>query len=172
MLQLSQNFSNRPVISLRTGGRIGKILGMVINPANLQIEGFYCQNEIDIKKTYILLTQDIRDIVSQGVVVDDHDAFVEPNELVRLKHLLDLQFSVIGKPVYTESHNRLGKVNDVAIDTDTMMIQRLYVGQSVFKSIAGGTLNIDRSQIVGVSDTRITVQDLTQKVPAAIGMAA
>ena len=172
MLQLSQSLLNRSIVSLRTGGRVGRVLAMVINPTNLKIEGFYCQNEADHKKTSILLSQDIRDIIDMGIVVDDHDALTDPSELVRLKHLLDLQFTVIGKPVYTESRARLGKVNDIAVDVESMLIQKLYVGQSVFKSFTGGTLNIDRSQIVGVTDTRITVQDLTQKAPAAMGAPA
>ncbi len=159
-------------MSLRTGGRIARVLELIINPSNLKIEGFYCQDEFDKKKTVILLSQDIRDIIPEGLVVDDHDALTPPDELVRLKSVLEIGFKIIGKPVYTESKQRLGKISDVAIDIDTMLIQKLYVNQSMLKSFTGGGLSIDRSQIVGVSDTRIYVQDSHTRATAALGAPA
>ena len=166
MLQLSATFINRPVLSLRTGGLVGTTTGMIINPGSLKIEGFYCQDNFDRKKSAVLLPQDIRDIIPQGIVVNDHDALTDPDELVRLHTLIQLEFSVIGKQVVTASKTKLGKVSDFAVDTDSMFIQKIYVSQSIFKNLTGGNLGIDRSQILEVTDRRITVQDLTERVQA------
>src|SRR5579862_3565554 len=95
MLQLSNTIVNRPVLSLRTGTTIATALSPVINPNNLKIEGFYCE---DVRKQQlILLPQDIRDIIPQGIVVNDEDVLSEPDELVRLKDVLALNFVLIGK---------------------------------------------------------------------------
>lgn len=165
MLQLSASLLNKSVMSLQTGTAIASVIGPVINPNNLKIEGFYCQDSR--KQQSILLSQDIRDILPQGFAVNDHAALSEPHELVRLKEILDLNFVLSGKPVVTTAKQKVGKVNDYAFETESMMIQKLYVSQSVFKSLTGGSLSIDRSQIQEITPSRIIVQDLLKKVPAA-----
>jgi len=61
----------------------------------------------------------------------------------------------------------VGKVNDYAVDTSGMFVQKLYITQSLFKSLAGGNVGIDRSQIVEITDKKIVIHDTLQKVPAA-----
>lgn len=166
MLQLSGSLINRPVLSLRTGGIVATTTGAIINPTNLKIEGFYCTDAFQRKQTLVLLYQDIRDVIAQGFVVNDHDVLTEPEELIRLKDIMSLRFEVIGKPVLTVSRSKVGKVVDYATETTTMFVQKIYVGQSLFKSITGGSLGVDRTQIVEITDRKIVVQDLAQRVPA------
>lgn len=165
MLQLSGMLINRPVLSLRTGTPIATTMAPIINPNNLKIEGMYCMDE-GSRKQLVLLSQDIRDVLPQGVVVNDQDALSEPHELVRLKNVLDIDFQLIGKHVVTTSKQKLGKVSDYATETESMFIKKIYVAQSLFKSFSGGNLGIDRTQIVEITDKRIVVNDLNAKVPA------
>ena len=166
MLQLSQNIVNRPVLSLRTGMEVATAIAPIINPNNLKIEGFYCIDRFEKKQQLVLLYQDIRDVMPQGLVIDDHEVLVEPEELVRLKDVMELQFQLIGKPVVTVSKERVGKVNDYATEVETMYIQKIYVGQSLLKSFTGGNLSIDRTQIVEITNHRIIINDLLKGVPA------
>lgn len=145
-------------MSLRTGGQVATALEPIFNPNNLKVEGFYCDDRFE-KKQLILLTQDIRDRVERGFVVDDHEVLVDPEELVRLQAVLKLQFTLIGKPVVTVNKQRLGKINDYAVDDVAMYVQKIYVGQSIIKNFAGGNLSIDRSQIVEITDRKIIVQE-------------
>lgn len=166
MLQLSNSLINQPILSLRTGTEIATLLQPIINPHNLKIEGFYCQDSIDRKKELILLPQDIRDALPQGFVINDHDVLMEAKDLVRLQSVINLQFGLIGKAVITTSKQRLGKVEDYAVDIPSMFIQRLYVSQSILKSFSGGNLGVDRNQIVEITDKNIIINDLEAKVPA------
>lgn len=166
MLQLSGSLLNQPVLSLRTGGIVATTTSAIINPNNLKVEGFYCLDSFERKKRLILLYQDIRDVIAQGFVVNDHDVLADPDELVRLKDLLELKFELLGKTVSTVSKEKLGKVVDYAADTGTMYVQKLYVGQSIFKNIAGGSLGIERTQIVEITDRKIIVQDIARPVQA------
>jgi sporulation protein YlmC with PRC-barrel domain len=165
MLQLSNTLINRPVLSLRTGTTVAMATMPIINPNNLKIEGFYCDDR-SAKKPLVLLAQDIRDMIPQGFVVNDHDSLSDPDELVRLKDVLALNFSLVGKPVETVSKKKVGKVADYATDIASMYIQKLYVSQSVFKSLTGGSLSVDRTQIHEITQRRIIIGDLEQKVPA------
>ena len=166
MLQLSESLFRKSVLSLRTGTPVAIITGLIINPNNLKIEGFYCEDSLD-KKELILLSQDIRDILPNGYVVNDHDVLAEPEDLVRLKDILELRFELIGKQVVTVNKEKVGKVSDFATDMDSMFVQKIYVAQSILKSFAGGSLSIDRSQIQEITPSRIIISELMKKAPAA-----
>ena len=169
MLQLSQTLIGRPVMSLRTGTAVATTISAIFNPNNLKIEGFYVQDSFDSKKKLILLCQDIREIIPQGIVINDHEVLGESDELVRLKEVLEIGFELVGMPVQTEGKSKMGKVNDYATDTSSMFVQKIYVSQSIMKSFSGGALSIDRSQIVEISSSKIIVKDLQQPLRAKLG---
>lgn len=168
MLKLSSNLLlNKSVLSLRTGTPIASITGPIINPNNLKIEGFYCQDRYE-RRQLILLYQDIRDMLPQGFVVNDHDVLAEPDELIRLQSVLELDFDIIGMPVVTISKSKVGKVSDFATESETMYIQKIYVSQSLLKSFTGGSLSVDRTQINEITPRRIIINDLLKRAPAAV----
>ena len=171
MLQLSESLLNKPVMSLRTGQPVATALEPIINPNNLKIEGFYCSDRFS-KESLVLLYQDIRDILPQGFVVDDHDVLTPPDELVRLKETMAIDFKLIGKPVVTISKARVGKVSDYATEMETMYIQKLYVSQSMFKSFTGGNLGVDRNQINEITDKKIIINELLKGMPDGAGAVA
>lgn len=145
---------------------MANIISPIINPDNLKVEGFYCQDRFD-KKQMVLLCQDIRDVLPQGYVINDHDVLAEPDELVRLQKIMELDFQLIGKPVFTVSKAKVGKVSDYAVETETMYIQKIYVGQSILKSLTGGSLSVDRSQVNEITPRRIVINDLLKRSPVA-----
>lgn len=157
MLRLSNTFKDFPVLSLRNGSPVATVQGQIINPNNLKIEGWYCKDHFS-NRTLILLTEDIRETAPQGFIVDDHDVLAEPEDLVRLSSIIRIKFVLNGKKVITTNGSNVGKVGDYAIDIDSMLIQKLYINQSLVKSINGGAV-IDRQQIVEINDKAITVRD-------------
>ena len=156
MLVLSNRLLGVSVMSLRTGQAIARTTGMVLNPNNLKIEGFYCEDRYE-KTELILLYQDIRDIIAQGMIVNDHDVLVMPDELIRLKKLIDLDYILLGKPVVTTDKKRLGKVVDFSAEFETMYIQKLFVTQGLLKGLTKGNLGVDRNQIHEITDRKIIV---------------
>lgn len=171
MLQLSASLINRPVLSLRTGTPVATAIAPIINPNNLKIEGFWCEDRFD-KGQLVLLYQDIREILKNGFVVDDHDVLVDPEELVRLKDVLDINFELLGKPVQTISKQKVGKVNDYATETTTMYVQKIYISQSILKSFTGGSLSVDRTQINEITPKRIIINEILKGTTAAASAAA
>lgn len=171
MLKLSNSLLNKPILSLRTGTPVATVTRAIINPNNLKIEGFYCEDSID-KRELILLYQDIRDLLPQGYVINDHDVLAEADELVRLRKVLNLNFDLIGKQVVTISKEKVGKVSDYATETETMFIQKIYVSQSILKSLTSGSLSIDRTQINEITPRRVIINELTTNAPAPAAVAA
>lgn len=160
MLILGQQLIGKNIMSMRIGRAIGVTTDVIINPNNLKIEGWFAQ-DLENKKTVFLLSQDVRGFVEQGFAVNDHDALTDPEELVRLKDLLKLNFSLIGKTVVTDHHRRVGKVINFTLNDDNFYIQKLHIGQSVFKSLSGGELIVDRNQIIEITDNKIRIREAT-----------
>jgi sporulation protein YlmC with PRC-barrel domain len=169
MLKLSKSLLGKSVMSLRTGTAVATVTAPIINPNNLKIEGFYCQDRFD-KRELVLVCQDIREFLSQGFVVNDHSVLVEAEDLVRLREVLDIGFEIFGKQVETLAKEKVGKVSDYAVETDSMYIQKMYVSQSIMKSLSGGSLSIDRSQVNEITAKKIIINELLKKAP--VGVAA
>ena len=165
MLQLSGQILGKPVLSLRTGGPVAWAVTPIFNPNKLSIEGFYVRDTVD-KRELVLLCQDIREMSRQGLIINDHDVLAQPNELVRLKEVLDLNFELMDKRVETTGKHKVGKVSDYAVETTSMVVQKLYASRSFWKNLTGGALSIDRSQIVEVTNRRIVINELLRGNPA------
>lgn len=167
MLRLSQTLLDVPVLSLRTGGRVATATKPIINPHNLKVEGWYCDDTFS-HETLILLSQDVREFIAQGLVINDHADLSDPEELVRLHETLELDFVLLSKPVVTNHRRRLGKVTDYALDITDMKIHKLYVSRPVYKSLTEGQLSIDRSQIIEITNRRVVVRDVDVKETSGV----
>ena len=157
MLQLSASLFDQQVISLRSGSPIATARQPIINPHNLKILGWWCQ-ERGQPKPVILLIEDVRETVKGGLAVDSEEVLALPEDLVRHKEILELNFELIGKPVLSK-HRRLVKVTEFSYN-DGMFVQKLYVATPLVKVFSKeSTLIIDRTQIVEVTNKHIMVKD-------------
>lgn len=163
MLKLYESFQKSQVLSLRIGGPVAQIISPIINPNNLYIEGWHVQDSRS-GEVLILLSQDVRDLLPQGIAIDDHEVLSEEGDLVRLKELLKLDFSLNGLKVSSQSGKNYGKVSDFAFETTSFYVQKIYVAQPLIRNFAGGTLSIDRSQIIEITNRRIVIEDPTVPV--------
>ena len=162
MLKLNESFKSVPVMSLRVGGPIATAMTPIINPNNLYIEGWHVVDNRNGEK-FVLLSKDIRDIIQQGIVVDDHEVLSHAGELIRLKDILKLNFNLLGLKVVSESKKNYGKVSDFAFETSNLFIQKIYTSQPLIRNISGGSLSIDRSQIIELTTRRIIIEDPVEK---------
>ncbi len=159
MLYLNSYFLDKEVLSLQTTTPIASVVREIINPNNLKIEGFYCKDRFS-KKIMVLLVQDIREIMDDGYIVNDHEALIDPEDLIKLREIINIDFNLSGKRVETVSKDKVGKVSDYAIDSSSMFIQKLYVQKPIFKNLNNGALVIGRDQINEITPNKIIINDL------------
>lgn len=161
MLLLSKSILNQPVLSIRSGGVVAQATRPIYNPDNLKIVGFYCKDTFSGGEL-ILVSQDIRERNKRGFIVNDYDVLVEPEDLVRLKKVLEIDYQLLGATVVNERKKKLGKVVDFSVDSETLFIKKLYVEQSILKNLSNGQLSIERNQIIEITDAHIIVKDPLQ----------
>jgi hypothetical protein len=163
MLKLSGSLVNQPVMSLRSGGQIAVATTPIVNPHNLKILGWWCKTTSGQMK--VLLSEDVREIIPNGLAVNDEDALSSTEDLVRHKEILDTHFELMDKVVKTK-RQKLGKVSDFSYN-DGMFIQKLYVARPLHKLFTTeDTSIIDRTQILEVTDNYILVRDTEIKAGA------
>lgn len=163
MLMLSNNIINQPVISLRTAGQIAIAQEPIINPHNLKILGWWCSGPGN--RRMVLLSEDVRQTLPNGLAVNDDSELSSPEDLVRHSEILDIRFQLIDKPVKTK-RQKLGKVSDYSYN-EGLFIQKLYVARPLHKVFTSDdTLIIDRTQILEVTDHFILVRDTDIKATA------
>lgn len=149
-------------MSLRTGSQIAIAETPIINPHNLKILGWWCGGP---DGRQVLLSDEVRDFVPEGIAVNNEEALSEPADLVRHQEILDINFDLMDKPVRTK-RQKLGRVNDYSYN-DGMFVQKLYVTRPLRKVFsAEDTLIIDREQIIEVTDKYIMVRDTEVKATA------
>lgn len=163
MLKLSSSLRNQPVMSLRLGSQIAVAQIPVINPHNLKVLGWWCL--VPGGRREVLLAEDVRESMPNGLAVNNEDALSDPADLVRHKEILDIKFELMDKLVRTKSQ-RLGKISDYSYN-DGLFVQKLYVTKPLHKVLSTeDTLVIDREQIIEVTDKYILVRDTEVKAGA------
>lgn len=163
MLMLSQRLLEKPVMSLQTGAEIAHTKQAIIDPASLQIIGYYVESRIKKESGLILKTQDIREVSQVGLIVDSIDEILPEGDLLRIKEITKLQFELIGLSVIDEKKRKLGKVINYGTDPRSFIIHQLHVKQPILKSFHVAELLINRTQIVEINDNEIIVKEASAR---------
>lgn len=165
MYILASQLKNLPVMSLQTGQPIATIQRPILNMTSLEVMALRCSVGRARTKEGVILLRDIRQFASDCIIIDSFDEIEDASEIVRLKAAAEQDFDPIGKAVSSESGQKLGRVEDYTINLKTYMLQKLYVHQSLMRSLLFNSLVVDRTQIIDVSLRGFTVRDATVKKP-------
>lgn len=167
MLFASERLFNTPVMSLQTGTELARTRQPIINPSNLKIVAYELNGQLLTEQVSLLLTEDIREISTIGIIIDSSDEFIVPQDVVRINDIYRLNFSLPDKIVKDENGKKLGKVTNFSMEPNSFMIKQLIVKRPLLKSFSDTELIIDRTQITEVDDTTITIRnDEREPAPA------
>jgi sporulation protein YlmC with PRC-barrel domain len=163
MLILQERLQDVPVMSLQTGAQIAKTNTFIIDPRQLKVVAFYLSGpRLDVNPA-VLNVADVREFGSMGLIVDSADVITAPDDLVRLREVLEFNFRLENKQVVTESGKKIGTVTNFALDSTTLYIVKLHVRPGLWQSFNNTELLIDRGQVIQVNDHQVIVKDLREK---------
>lgn len=165
MLINDSSLKNYPILSLHVGGRIAQVVDTIVDPNTLKIIAFRVDGPLVGKEVgEILPVNSVREFSRLGMIVDSADEFVEEDEIIHVRDILQLNFSLSGLKVETEKKVKLGKVTDFTVEPESWQIQQIIVQRPMLKSFLDPELLISRQQIIEVDDYRVLVKDQTRKV--------
>ncbi len=163
MLLLGSRLLQSPVMSLQTGGRLATATKAIIDPSNLHIVAYEVEGELLAEHPSFIRTADIREYGSLGMIIDSNDEFVGPNDVIQIKKILSLDFSLIGLAVIDEHKRKLGKVSDYTIETGNFIVQQISVRRGLLKGLADTGFLVNRSQIIEINNTSVVVKSPSVK---------
>ncbi|RYF28901.1 MAG: hypothetical protein EOO17_03625 [Chloroflexi bacterium] len=164
MLIHGSQLPDTPVMGLQTGAELAKISREVINPHDLSIMAYQVDGPTLDHHPSFLRIADIREVSDIGMIIDSSDEFVELDDVIKLKDVYELGFTLVGKHVVDEKQKKVGKVTDYTIELGGFVIQQINVQRPLLKSFSDAELLIHRSQIIEINDTTIVVKSGAEDV--------
>jgi uncharacterized protein YrrD len=158
--------------SLQSGTEIAKVTIPLIDPRNLKIMALYLESKLVKFSPAILIPSDIREVGPLGIIIDDINKIVSPDDIVRLEEIVNFDFVLDGITVVDEKKRRLGTVEYYTFDPESYFIQQLYVKPGIMQSMKVANLVINRTQIIDINNKKITVQVAADKASEVYGKVA
>lgn len=168
MLINGSQLINCPVLSLHVSGEIARVTEPIVDPDNLQIIAFRVEGKMIGEDEDILPIASVREFSRLGMVIDSVDELVGADDIIRIKEILDLNFSLLGLKVVTRKNAKLGKVSDYTVEIGGWYIQQIVVQRPAMKALFDPELRIARTKIVEVDDYKVVVKDEHEKVKSKV----
>lgn len=160
MYALASQLTKLVVLSLQTGECIARIKEPILHLPTLELIGFLCNSEAT-GETVIMMTSDIRQYAHDCVLIDHEDELSNPADIVRYHPDGTLPTNPLRLLVVADTGRKIGIVTDYNLNLDTSLVQKIYVTKPSLKFWQSQQFIIDRTQIIDISGTQITVRDAT-----------
>ncbi len=153
-------------MGLQTGTKLAQAATPLIDPANLKIVAYAVEGPLLTEQPSFIRIADVRELSDIGMIIDSNDEFIALEDVIKIRELYELGFTLVGMNVVDETNHKLGKVDDYSLDSNSFVIQQLNVQRGILKSLTDTSLLIHRSQIVEINDSHIVVRTTAKKVAA------
>lgn len=160
MLIASTKLIGSPILSMQASGPIGRITKPIVDPDHLKIIAFYTEGgPIPRSGANILDVSSIREYSKYGIVIDSIDELVDPEDVIKISKILELNFNLIGLKVETKKGSKLGKISDYVVNSNDFIVQQIIVKRPTLKSFLDPELTIHRREIIEITDYKVIVKD-------------
>lgn len=157
MQKLSSEFNRTVIISRKEHAILGTLSDVIIHPRDKRAVGMVLDigKKGDIKAVFN--TSDVVGVGTNFIMIESADNISPPDEIIRLKEILDLGIELNGSKVVDEDGRHLGKVRDWSVDLKAMQLSRLYVVSSNWIKALSQDLIISRGNVVRIEKGRVIV---------------
>lgn len=158
MLISALELKNGEIISLESGATIGQIREPIIDPNHGKVLAFDVRVGF-LTKRLVLSATDIIEWQHHALIVYGANVLIEPIELKRVFELIKKRSIIIGKRAFTQKGVRLGRVEDVYIDTTTAMVAKYNISHGPILSLLEEGRIIPAEMVVKIDKKGIIFKD-------------
>jgi uncharacterized protein YrrD len=163
MLIEASKLIHLPIGALDSQAKIGSVQNIIIDPKNGELLGFFVKESGLFSPTKVLSSTDITEFDANGLVTKTNDNFVDLKEIIKIKDVVKKNIKIIGASAITESGSKVGKVFDLLINTDTLLVVKYYIkGFFQDKIISSGQIiKINKHGVIVSDDTleKVTIAE-------------
>ena len=157
MLIEGSKLLNYPILSLHTASKIAAVKALIVDPNFLKIVAFEV-DAISSSQRLFLEAASVREFSKMGMIVDSDEEFVEQDDVIKLKEMIELGFTLENMKVLSKKKAMLGRVEDFMVTTDDFQVMQLIIKRPIYKSLIDPELIIGRSEIHEINDNEIIVK--------------
>ena len=122
---------NIPIVEMSTGKELGKVYDLIIDDQTGKIEGFWVSSGLMSGSDKMVSINDVADWKIK-IYIDDPDSIIEPDEIVKIKEILERNIYIYLNKVKTISEKKLGKVIDIFFDPISNQIIQIQIAKNIF----------------------------------------
>ena len=164
-LKTGRELAGLAVVTLTGGERLGRVDDVVFQPATGQVVGFLVDQGGMFSKLRFLAVGEVRGLGADALTIEGKEALTEAAPAGAGETAAK---PLAGRPVLNQAGAILGKVADVAVDTDTLQIPFLLLATSLLDNALHGKPHLSLSQVQAVgADSVIVSNDYDPNAPAA-----
>ena len=156
---------NLPVITVKSGKKIGNIKNIVYNSQNNQVTAFVVDEKGWFSDAKIILIADIESIGKDAILVEDESKIINANN--KIDHTIALTANdnnfLDASDVITQGGTKLGKVTDIYFDQITGKLEAIEVSGGFLKDVVSGVTKIAISDIITVGKENLIVQNVAEE---------
>lgn len=168
MLIEAKNILDLPIATIDEKAKIGLVKQIVVDKKNAKVLGFIVHiNSFLFGKNLFLSESDVLDIDSNGLTTQNKENLIDPQEVMRVKKIIDERFNIFGLDAITKSKKRLGKISNFVIETQTLQIVKFYINTMFENKIINfdKVYKITKKEIIFEEDTeRQMIKKQTEKL--------
>ncbi len=168
MLILGSRLIDTPIMGLQTSSKLAVTKSPIIDPSNLKILAYEVDGPLLAERPSFIRIADVRELSEIGMIIDSNDEFIGIDDVISIQKINALNFHLIGLNVVNELKQKLGKVEDFSLDTDSFIIQQLNVRPTIIKSLTNASMLIHRSQIIEINNQAVVVKSTAKKLESII----
>ena len=166
---LTSKLIGAKVFSIHAGHNVGTVKSWLIDLKDLKVS--IITVELSDKALNYLLAGDIRSLGAGGkhmVIIDYEEKLSPKDDLIRHREMIDDGTSLMGYKVKTASGRYLGKLKDLSIDMQDLYVLKLHIRARAMARLVNERLMIDRTDILEINKSLITVKDSYAKTKQAV----
>lgn len=155
MIYLASALIGYQVVSLADVKRIATVGGILIDPNRFSVAGLWVQTRPN--QWRLLLSQSLRQINQQKVIINDSSDLNEVVDLPALQPILKIDYQIPGKKIVSTQGQHLGRAEDFSFNDDNFQIMHIFVKPPLHRRLHRQRLQFMRQQIEKISDKKIEV---------------
>lgn len=160
MLVTHSRLIGTPILSIQAGGPIATIKSAIVDPNDLKILGFHLEGPlINNTDATILDVRSIREYSQLGMVIDNIEELIAPDDVIKIQKVLELNFDLINLKVITKKGTKLGHLIDYTVTSEDFIVQQIIVKRPLVKALVDPELTISRKEIVEITDYEVIIKD-------------
>lgn len=157
MQKLASEFVKTNVITKKERVILGSLKEVLINPDDGKAIGImiYLASR---RKNMVANTSSVVGFGMDFVMIESVDSISPPDEIIRIKEVLDKEIFILKSSVYSEDGHYLGKVYDYSVNLLAMKLSRIYVKKKYVLNPFPRSSIISENDIIKIEKGKIIVK--------------